>query len=137
MLQLTLEDSGQPLATTYDPLINDEECPVGGGHDTWLFCAQVSFCGVCEVASPVRRVTVRGLCVLSIFDRVYNYMISEEGQPRYLGSRTSVLFYNKTLLSWVWYDRWGLGAGAPDRPPQEGPAECGGQHLPGGLAPPG
>ena len=34
--------------------------------------------------------------------RVYNYIINEDGQPMYLGSRTSVLYYNKTIPSWVW-----------------------------------
>ena len=34
--------------------------------------------------------------------RVYNYIINEDGQPMYLGSRSSVLFYNKTIPSWVW-----------------------------------
>ena len=34
--------------------------------------------------------------------RVYNYVINEDGQPMYLGSRTSVLYYNKTIPSWVW-----------------------------------
>ena len=36
---------------------------------------------------------------------MYNYIINEDGQPMYLGHRTSVLFYNKTIPSWVWYDR--------------------------------
>ena len=36
--------------------------------------------------------------------RVYNYVINEDGQPMYLGSRTSVLYYNKTIPSWVWWD---------------------------------
>ena len=82
--------------------------------------------------APARKVRVRGLCVLSMFDREYNYVINEQGQPmyllllllllltfglitfgdynttpdpRYLGIRSSVLLYNKTLPSWVWYDR--------------------------------
>ena len=81
----------------------------------------MGFCAICQVEASVRRVTVRGLCELSMFDRwllnlvngqvwellksfrVYNYIINEEGQPMYLGSRTSVLFYNKTIPSWVWW----------------------------------
>jgi hypothetical protein len=89
---------------------------------------KVGYCGVCEVAAPVRRVTVRGLCVLSMFDRVYNYVINEEGQPMYLGSRTSVLFYNTTIPSWVWFDRWEAGHGC-QWCGQEGPQECGCQHI--------
>ena len=109
-----------------------------------------NFCSLCEVPAPARRVAVRGLCELSMFDkwlpfffglvltitmnrcchlsmfvsssscsfcflslitlitlatRVYNYIINEEGQPMYLGHRTSVLYYNKSIPSWVWYDR--------------------------------
>ena len=112
---MTLEDSGSPLAKHSAPTIQDEECsvshfllPVPVQHESLSydisFC-KVGFCGVCEVPAPVRRVTVRGLCVLSMFDRVYNYVINEEGQPMYLGSRTSVLFYNNTIPSWVWFDR--------------------------------
>ena len=92
MLQLHLEDSGTPKANMYDVTVNDEECAV-------------SFCNLCEVPTPVRKMVVRGLCVLSMFDKVYNYVINEDGQPMYIGSRTSVLFYDKEKLMWVWYDR--------------------------------
>ena len=37
--------------------------------------------------------------------RVYNYIINEEGQPMYLGTHTSVIFYNKSMSSWVWWDQ--------------------------------
>ena len=37
--------------------------------------------------------------------RVYHYIIREDGQPMYLGHRNSVLYYNASLPSWVWYDR--------------------------------
>ena len=104
MLQVTLEDSGTTLATTTNPNINDEKCGRG-------------YCSICEVAAPVRRVTIRGLCQLSIFNRsllkhiltqaiasrVYNYIINEEGQSMFVGSHTSVLFYNRSMSSWVWY----------------------------------
>ena len=42
------------------------------------------------------------IVVIITIIRVYNYVINEDGQPMYLGSRTSVLFYNKTIPSWVW-----------------------------------
>ena len=104
MLQVTLEDSGTTLATTTNPNIVDEKCGRG-------------YCSICEVAAPVRRVTIRGLCQLSIFNRsllkhiltqaiasrVYNYIINEEGQSMFVGSHTSVLFYNRSMSSWVWY----------------------------------
>ena len=104
MLQVNIEDSGRRLATTRNPTINDEKCGRG-------------YCTICEVAAPVRRVTIRGLCQLSIFDRlsnsfsfalvissrVYNYIINDDGQPMFVGSHTSVLFYNRSISSWVWY----------------------------------
>ena len=34
--------------------------------------------------------------------RVYNYIINENGQPVFVGSHTSVLFYNRSISSWVW-----------------------------------
>lgn len=92
MIEMHLEDSGTPKARMYDITVADEECAVG-------------FCNLCEVPSPVRKMVVRGLCVLSMFDKVYYYVINDDGQPMYIGSRTSVLFYDKEKLSWVWYDR--------------------------------
>ena len=56
IFQVDLEDSGTTLATTTNPTINDEKCNRG-------------YCSLCEVPAPVRRVTVRGLCELSMFDR--------------------------------------------------------------------
>ena len=117
MLQVDVEDSGKTLAKTTNPTINDDEC-------------NRPLCSLCEIAAPVRRVSVRGLCELSIFDRsfaffktpfhlpinnwvipvlhmiiasrVYNYIINEDGQPVFVGSHTSVLFYNRSISSWVW-----------------------------------
>ena len=45
------------------------------------------------------------ITLITLATRVYNYIINEEGQPMYLGHRTSVLYYNKSIPSWVWYDR--------------------------------
>ena len=36
---------------------------------------------------------------------MYHYIIREDGQPMYLGHRNSVLYYNASVPSWVWYDR--------------------------------
>ena len=58
MFQVIVEDSGTTLAKTTNPNIMDYECDR----------AHLG-CGICEVAAPVRRVTIRGLCKLSIFDR--------------------------------------------------------------------
>ena len=38
-----------------------------------------------------------------IASRVYNYIINEDGQSMFVGSHTSVLFYNRSMSSWVWY----------------------------------
>ena len=86
-IQLTLEDSGSELATSLGYSINDETCEVTLVlmlHYVFLGVAlyyslcfimpqklfQVPlFCSLCEVPAPVRKVTVRGLCELSIFDK--------------------------------------------------------------------
>ena len=74
MLQVNMEDSGRTLATPSNPTINDEKCARG-------------YCSICEVAAPVRRVTVRGLCQLSIFDRSIDNVkllsICTSGSPLY------------------------------------------------------
>ena len=36
---------------------------------------------------------------------MYHYIIREDGQPMYLGHRNSVLYFNGSVPSWVWYDR--------------------------------
>ena len=77
-----------------------------------------AYCSVCQVPAPVIKVRVRGLCQLSLFDRfemiltcidllhwhfrVYSYIINEEGLPMFVGTHTSVLFYNQSMSSWVW-----------------------------------
>ena len=38
----------------------------------------VRWCEVCEVSEAVRRMRVRGLCELSVFDRLYYYTISAQ-----------------------------------------------------------
>ena len=40
--------------------------------------------------------------------RVYYYVINEEGQPTYIGTHTSVISYNKSISSWVWWDWTGF-----------------------------
>ena len=69
--QVTLEDSGNPLATLSAFGINDEECQVtnDGLRAQMREVHQVGFCAICQVEASVRRVTVRGLCQLSMFDR--------------------------------------------------------------------
>ena len=75
---MTLEDSGKPLATSLDYSINDEECGVRKNIKTQqliiFIVADPDFevpnqCSLCEVPAPARRVAVRGLCELSMFDK--------------------------------------------------------------------
>ena len=108
-IQVTLEESGNPLATVSAFGINDEECQVRlpDCENMWnakitkhtlcegilspATCAkmprtnitsnlpQVGFCAVCQVEASVRRVTVRGLCELSMFDRFVQISSSSVG----------------------------------------------------------
>jgi hypothetical protein len=75
-----------------DAKVKDEEC-------------SSKYCTLCEVAAPARKVWVRGLCPLSLFDRTYTYTIDEDGKPMYLGYHSSVIFYDEARPGWVWYDR--------------------------------
>ena len=63
MLQVTQKDSGTTLATMTNPNIVDEKCDRGR-------------CSICEVAAPVRRVIIRGLCQLSIFNRSLKHLLT-------------------------------------------------------------
>ena len=38
----------------------------------------------------------------SFVPRAYNYIINEDGQPMFVGTHTSILFYNRSMSSWVW-----------------------------------
>ena len=42
--------------------------------------------------------------------RVYYYVINEEGQPTYIGTHTSVISYNKSISSWIWWEWTGFYA---------------------------
>ena len=119
--QVTLEDSGNPLATLSAFGINDEECQVTNDgqraqmrevHTRWAFAPSARWRPVW--GESLWEASVNSPCLTGSFwtlksslikfdcSRVYNYIINEEGQPMYLGSRSSVLFYNKTIPSWVW-----------------------------------
>ena len=63
MFQVTQKDSGTTLATMTNPNIVDEKCDRGR-------------CSICEVAAPVRRVIIRGLCQLSIFNRSLKHLLT-------------------------------------------------------------
>ena len=65
----------------------------------------MEYCDLCEVSSPTRKMHLRGLCSLALFDRDYTYLIGKDGRPMYLGYRSSVIFYDQEASAWVWYDR--------------------------------
>ena len=95
------------------------------------------FCPLCEVPAPVRKVTVRGLCELSIFDKWPNTqnmpkltwdifkgvsLHHQWGRPAHVPwteDFSHLLQYQHSLLGLVW---------------QKGPRECGSQHLPGSFS---
>ena len=35
--------------------------------------------------------------------RMYSYIINEEGLPMFVGTHSSVIFYNQSMSSWVWW----------------------------------
>ena len=90
--------------------IQDEECSVSV-HVLVLVTVlvilfQTEYCSVCEVASPSRKMSVRGLCPLSPFDSLYTYVVTEKGTVMYLGYWSSVILYDKEKSAWMWYDRY-------------------------------
>ena len=54
---------------------------------------------------PVSKMTLRGLCPESLFDKTYTFMLDEKGNALYLGYHTSIIYYEKAEESWVWFDR--------------------------------
>ena len=89
------------------------------------------FCSLCEVAAPVRKVTVRGLCELSIFDRcsaspsfeptfqtLHAYISNDITSLMTAGSTTtsstrlaSPCLWELTPLSYSTTDLWAPGSG--------------------------
>ena len=45
-----------------------------------------------------RKVTVRGLCEASMFDRMYFYNIGENGQVMYFGELSSIVIHDPVVL---------------------------------------
>jgi hypothetical protein len=62
-------------------------------------------CPLCLIQEPSMVFQLRGLCLESSFSRQFTFMITDEGQVRYLGDGTSMIFYNKTTLKWELHDR--------------------------------
>ena len=66
---------------------------------------QENYCPLCEMERPVSKMTLRGLCPESLFDKTYTFMLNEKGNALYLGYHTSIIYYEKAEESWVWFDR--------------------------------
>ena len=62
-------------------------------------------CPVCVIEEASMVFQLRGLCLESVFSRRFTFMITEEGQIRYLGDTTSMIHYNWTSLVWLMNDR--------------------------------
>jgi hypothetical protein len=92
VVKMTVEESGGRLATVSDVRLNDEAC-------------SVIICPLCRVPATVLKMKVRGLCSLAWFDREYTYTVGREGRPTYIGYFTSIIYYDREELQWVWYDR--------------------------------
>ena len=92
-LLVSIRDEDNAHGVITGTAVTDEECP------------NSVFCPICEVETPTRKIFVRGLCKLSIFNKVYMYNINNDGFPFYIGEMSSVILFNKNLGQWVWYDR--------------------------------
>ena len=90
--------------------IQDEECSVSVhllvSVTVMVILFQTEYCSLCEVASPSRKMSVRGLCPLSPFDSLNTYVVTEKGAVMYLGYWSSVILYDKEKSAWMWYDRY-------------------------------
>ena len=129
--QVNLEDSGTTLSTITNPSINDEKC--NRGYFFYIYFLNRGAIEAIAVFAKLQRpsgeslfeASVSSPCLTGVLricfhilsscssgpycsfaSRVYNYIINEEGQPMFVGSHTSVLFYNRSISSWVWYGQY-------------------------------
>ena len=65
----------------------------------------MELCPICELERQVSKMTLRGLCPESLFDKTYTFLIDEKGSALFLGYHTSIIYFEKAEESWVWYDR--------------------------------
>ena len=77
-----MRNTGDPHFVTETAVVNDELC-------------SVPYCPVCSIDMEVRKMTVRGLCRDSLFNKEYLFTITEEGSLMYLGDHTSYISYHQ------------------------------------------
>ena len=57
------------------------------------------------IDKEVRKMTVRGLCTETGYNKDYLFTITDEGSLLYMGDHTSYIYYDKETLVWRWDDR--------------------------------
>ena len=63
------------------------------------------FCPLCVIDKEVRKMTVKGLCTETGYNKDYLFTITDEGSLLYMGDHTSYIYFDKETLVWRWYDR--------------------------------
>ena len=76
----------------------------------FLKACDISYCSVCRLDQKVRKVTVRGLCSLSLFESNYIATMSQNGTFIFLGSISSSIRFNKENDQWEWFDQKQIGS---------------------------
>ena len=69
--------------------------------DTDNKCDYYRTCTACTIPHPFPRVTLRGLCSYSLYDRTYSYSIDKSGHSFLQGDSSSLIFYESTIKTWV------------------------------------
>ena len=90
--KLRVKFNGERIPPNEEISVTDEEC----GYD---------FCGMCQISEKVMTVHIRGLCKGTFYDTLYDYVISDDGNPMYLGRKYSAIWFNATREAWVWVTR--------------------------------
>merc|ERR1740128_194786 len=86
-VEMELQDTGSTLTSIINAKTADEEC-------------LLIVCAVCQIAGPVLKIKVRGLCELSLFDKEYIYSINSDGTPLLRGPLSSTIVYNSAISRW-------------------------------------
>ena len=89
---LTSKYNGQNSPVVQDIVVKDARCTIGS-------------CGMCQINDKVKTIHVRGLCKGTFYDSAYNYVISDNGKPMYLGRKYSAIWFNATREAWIWVSR--------------------------------
>ena len=63
-------------------------------------------CTACTVPESFPKVTLRGLCPDSPYDRTYSIRVDQSGNPFLQGDSSSLIFYDTKLSTWVLWSRY-------------------------------